>query len=75
MVFTAKIEDLEIRGKEAKTGKNGEYLVVKFDNAAGERFDFYKRGQMCDIWLKVTNTAKYTNFEIKEMKYQEDDAE
>ena len=30
---------------------------------------------MCDIWLKVTNTAKYTNFEIKEMKYQEDDAE
>lgn len=85
MVFTAKIEDLEIRGKEAKTGKNGEYLVVKFDNEAGdrlefidrnpERFDYYKRGQMCDIWLKVTNTAKYTNFEIKEMKYQENDAE
>lgn len=77
MVFTAKVESLEIRGKEEKDGKNGKYLVVKFDNEAGdrlefidrdeERFDYYKRGAMCNIALKVTNTSRYTNFEIRDM--------
>ena len=32
MVFTAKVEDLEIRGIEIKDGKYGEYAVVRFDN-------------------------------------------
>lgn len=82
MVFTAKVENLEIRGKEIKEGKNGEYAVVRFDAENGDRlefidrdkdrFDFYKRGQLCDIWLKVTDTAKYTNFTIVEMRYRED---
>lgn len=82
MVFTAKVENLEIRGKEVKDGKNGEYAVVRFDAENGDRlefidrdkdrFDFYKRGQLCDIWLKVTDTAKYTNFTIVEMRYRED---
>lgn len=83
MVFTAKVENLEIRGHEVKDGKNGEYAVVRFDNEAGDRlefidrdkdrFDYYKRGKFCDIWLKVTDTAKYTNFTITEMKYREDE--
>lgn len=83
MVFTAKVENLEIRGHEVKDGKNGEYAVVRFDNEAGDRlefidrdkdrFDYYKRGQLCDIWLKITNTPKYTNFTITEMKYRKDD--
>lgn len=83
MVFTAKVEDLEIRGHEVKDGKNGEYAVVRFDNASGDRlefidrdkdrFDAYKRGKFCDIWLKITNTQKYTNFTITEMKYREDE--
>lgn len=83
MVFTAKVEDLEIRGHEVKDGKNGEYAVVRFDNEAGDRlefidrdkdrFDYYKRGKFCDIWLKITNTQKYTNFTITEMKYREDE--
>lgn len=83
MVFTAKVENLEIRGHEVKDGKNGEYAVVRFDNEAGDRlefidrdkdrFEYYKRGQLCDIWLKVTDTAKYTNFTIVEMKYRKDD--
>ena len=83
MVFTAKVEDLEIRGKEVKDGKNGEYAVVRFDAENGDRlefidrdkdrFDSYKRGKFCDIWLKVTDTAKYTNFTIMVMKYREDE--
>lgn len=83
MVFTAKVEDLEIRGKEVKDGKNGEYAVVRFDAENGDRlefidrdkdrFDSYKRGKFCDIWLKVIDTAKYTNFTIMDMKYREDE--
>ena len=81
MVFTAKVEDLEIRGHEVKQGKNGEYAVVRFDAQNGDRlefidrdkdrFDEYKRGQFCDIWLRVTDTVKYTNFTITEMKYRD----
>ena len=81
MVFTAKVEDLEIRGHEVKQGKNGEYAVVRFDAQNGDRlefidrdkdrFDEYKRGQFCDIWLRVTDTAKYTYFTITEMKYRD----
>lgn len=81
MVFTAKVEDLEIRGHEVKQGKNGEYAVVRFDAQNGDRlefidrdkdrFDEYKRGQFCDIWLRVIDTAKYTNFTITEMKYRD----
>jgi hypothetical protein len=83
MVFTAKVENLEIRGKEIKDGKNGEYAIVRFDAENGdrlefidrdaERFDYYKRGKLCDIWLKITNTPKYTNFTIVEMKYRKDE--
>jgi hypothetical protein len=83
MVFTAKVENLEIRGKEIKDGKNGKYAVVRFDNEAGdrlefvdrdeERFDYYKRGKLCDVWLKITDTAKYTNFVVSEMRYREDE--
>ena len=85
MVFTAKVENLEIRGKELKEGKNGKYAVVRFDNEAGdrlefvdrdeERFDYYKRGKLCDVWLRITDTAKYTNFVVSEMKYREDEEE
>ena len=83
MMFTAKVEDLEIRGHEVKEGKNGEYAVVRFDAPNGDRlefidrdkdrFDFYKRGQLCDIWLKVINTVKYTSFVITEMRYRNDE--
>ena len=85
MVFVAKIENLEIRGKEIRDGKNGKYAIVKFDDTAGnrlefidrdtERFDFYERGKLCDLWLKVTDTAKYTNFAISEMRYREEQAD
>lgn len=85
MTFTAKVEDLEIRGSEVrvtkKEGDNSKYALVKFDNPAGdrlefidrdeERFDYYKRGQMCDIWIRVQNTAKYTNFTIIDMCYKD----
>lgn len=83
MIFTAKVEDLEIRGKEIKDGKNGEYVIVRFDAESGdrlefidrnkERFDSYKRGKYCDIWLKVTNTSQYTNFTIVDMQYRADE--
>lgn len=83
MVFTAKVEDLEIRGHEVKDGKNGKFAVVRFDAENGDRlefidrdedrFDSYKRGQFCDIWLKITNTQKYTNFTIVDMRYRKED--
>lgn len=83
MVFTAKVENLEIRGKEVKDGKNGKYAVVRFDNEAGDRlefvdrdedrFDYYERGKVCDIWLRITNTSRYTNFTVSEMRYREGD--
>lgn len=83
MTFTARVENLEIRGKEIRDGKNGKYAVVRFDNEAGdrlefvdrdeERFDYYKRGKVCDVYLRITNTPKYTNFTISEMRYREDE--
>jgi hypothetical protein len=83
MTFTARVENLEIRGKEIKDGKNGKYAVVRFDNEAGdrlefvdrdeERFDYYKRGKVCDVYLRITNTPKYTNFTISEMRYREEE--
>lgn len=83
MTFTAKVENLEIRGKEIKDGRNGKYAVVRFDNEAGdrlefvdrdeERFDYYKRGKVCDVYLRITNTPKYTNFVVSEMRYREED--
>lgn len=82
MTFTAKLENLEIRGKEIKDGKNGKYAVVRFDDETGdrlefvdrdeERFDYYQRGKVCDVYLRITNTPKYTNFVISEMRYRED---
>lgn len=81
MTFTAKVEGLEIRGHEVRDGKSGKYALVKFDNEAGdrlefidrdeERFDYYERGKICDIYLRITNTVKYTNFTISEMKLKQ----
>ena len=79
MVFTAKVENLEIRGKEVKDGKNGKYAVVRFDNEAGDRLEFVDRDEdrfdyyVCDIWLRITNTSRYTNFTVSEMRYREGD--
>lgn len=83
MTFTAKVENLEIRGKEQKTGKNGDYLVVRFDDETGarlefldrtpERFDEYKRGRFCDVWVKVRTGKDYANFTISEMRYRDGD--
>ena len=77
MTFTAKVEGLEIRGHEVRDGKSGKYALVKFDNEAGDRLEFidrdeerfnnYERGKICDIYLRITNTVKYTNFTISEM--------
>ena len=81
MTFNAKIENLEIRGKEIKTGKAGDYALVRLDAPSGERlefidrdadrFDYYERGKLCDLTIKVTNTPKYTNFVITNMEYRE----
>lgn len=85
MKFKCKVENLEIRGKEKKDGKNGEYLVVKFDDEAGERlefidrdaerFGFYKRGDCCDITIYVNNTRDFTNFTIIDMEILKDDGD
>lgn len=78
MTFRTIVKNLEVRGKEERDGKNGKYLLIKFDDERGERlefidrdtdrFDYYKRGVVCDITLKVTNTPKYTNFVICDMR-------
>lgn len=84
MKFKCKLENLEIRGKEEKVGKNGDkYLVVKFDSEEGERldiidrdpdrFDFYKRGEFCDITVYTVHTRTFTNFTIIDMKILKDD--
>ena len=48
MVFTAKVEDLEIRGKEVKDGKNGEYAVVRFDAENGVYYQLGVSGEVCE---------------------------
>ena len=83
MVFTAKVDDLEIRGKEIKEGKNGKYALVRFDAENGDRLEFidrnedrfesYKRGQFCDVWLKITDTARFTSFVISDIKYRDNE--
>lgn len=83
MVFTAKVDDLEIRGKEIKEGKNGKYALVRFDAENGDRLEFidrnedrfesYKRGQFCDVWLKITDTSRFTSFVISDIKYRDNE--
>jgi hypothetical protein len=81
MKFKAKIENLEIRGKEIKEGKSGEYAIIRLDDESGERlefidrnperFDFYKRRAICDIWVTVTSCKDFTNFTICDMKIKD----
>ena len=74
----AIIENVNIRGHEVKTNKNGEpYVIVRFEDETGkayelvdkdvERADFYKRNT--DMELTVTiDIGKYTTIRIVDAK-------
>lgn len=70
----AIINDVEIRGHEAKANKNGEpYLIVRFEDETGkahelvdkdmDRQEYYKRGKIGTLTVDIT-TGKYQNIRI-----------
>lgn len=70
----AKIENVNIRGHETKTNKNGEpYVIVRFEDETGkayelvdkdvERADFYKRNTDMDLTVTI-DIGKYTTIRI-----------
>lgn len=74
----AKIENVNIRGHEVKTNKNGEpYVIVRFEDETGkayelvdkdvERADFYKRNTDMDLTVTI-DIGKYTTIRIIDAK-------
>ena len=71
-----KAENVEIRGFEEKTSKNGDlYLIVRVDDVAGNRSEFldknvnnkgkYVRGVVGDMIISLRD-GKYWKAEVKE---------
>lgn len=74
----AKIENVNIRGHEVKTNKNGEpYVIVRFEDETGksyelvdkdtERADYYKRNTDMDLTVTI-DIGKYTTIRIIDAK-------
>lgn len=70
----AIINNIEIRGHEAKANKNGEpYLLVRFEDETGkayelvdkdmERQEYYKRGTVGTLTVDIS-IGKYTTIRI-----------
>jgi len=70
-------DEMEIRGKEVKTSKNGnEYILVRAEDEAGityelcdktlDHLDSYTKGKTCHLVLDIT-IGKFTNIEIKKI--------
>lgn len=76
----AKVENVDIRGCEVKTNKQGQnYMIVRFEDEVGkpyelvdkgmERQQYYKRGVLMDLYIDIKNGhsrdgQSYTNVRI-----------
>lgn len=59
MKFKTRVENLEVRGKEIKEGKTGNYAIVKFDDEAGERLEFIFLSYLRIFWWDIKLDGKY----------------
>lgn len=69
----ATINNVNIRGCEAKNGKGGDYLLVRFEDECGapqelvdkdmERQQYYKRDTQGDLTIDI-QIGKWTNIRI-----------
>lgn len=78
----AKVNNLEIRGKEKKVSNktNREYLIVRVDDEAGknielldwniENYERYKKGLVADFELNL-DIGKYINISVKDFTIAE----
>ena len=76
----AKVENVDIRGMEVKTNKQGQpYMVVRFEDEVGKPFElidkgmerqqYYKRGVIMNLYIDIRNGRSrdgqsYTNVRI-----------
>lgn len=69
----AVVANVNIRGCEQKQGKNGDYLLVRFEDTTGKplemvdrdvtRKDYYKRDTQGSLVINI-DVGKYTNLTI-----------
>lgn len=75
----ALIENVNIRGCERKTNKNGdEYLLIRFEESNGqaqqivdkdmEREQYYKRGTDMNLTINIDISKNYTNLRVLDAK-------
>lgn len=78
MAIMAKVENVNVRGCESRTNKNGDgYLLVHFEDECGraetlvdkdlERKEYYKRDTVGTFTIEIT-TGRYTNLRIIDFK-------
>lgn len=70
----ATILGADIRGVERKTGKAGDYLVVRFEDSTGKPCDvcdkdvsresYYKKGTVGNIHINVDVGRQYTTIRV-----------
>ena len=70
----ATISNVNIRGCEQKTGKGGEYLLVRFEDEGGaphelvdknmDRQSYYTRDTQGSLTINIEIGAKWTNIRI-----------
>lgn len=79
--MNALVRNVNIRGHEEKTNKNGgKYLLVHFEDETGapqelvdkdmDRAKFYTRDTEGDLTISIT-TGKWTNIRIEDFKVKE----
>lgn len=76
----ATISNVNIRGCEAKSGRGGDYLLVRFEDAYGkpselvdkqmDRQPYYKRDTIGDLLIDIM-IGKYTTIRIVDFKIAE----
>lgn len=80
----AKISNVNIRGCEAKNGKGGDYLLVRFEDECGapqelvdkdmSRQPYYTRDKQGDLTIDI-QIGKWTNIRIVEFQETKKDTQ
>lgn len=82
MRLQATINNANIRGCEKKTGRKGDYLIVRFEDAQGraselcdkdlEREPYYKRDTTGTLTIDIDEGKQYTTIRIIDFKIDQE---
>ena len=77
----ATIDNVCIRGCEEKDGRNGKYLLVRYEDETGKaeelvdkdltRATFYKRDTLGKLHIRIDRGKQFTNISITDFEIQQ----